>query len=58
MLDVNTDLEGSINDNFKAYDRQWNLDVLYSFCDRYGIELSKIDAAEFTEFLESFECAR
>ena len=57
MLDVNTELKGSVDGAFATYDREWNLDVFRSFCDRWGIELSREQAEEFTAFQESFECA-
>jgi len=57
MLDVNATLEGGVEEDFVPYDYGISLNVFRTFCDRYGIEISEQDAADFTEFFERFECA-
>ena len=58
MLDVNAQLEGDVADDFVPYDPAVNLDVFWTFCDRYGLEVSEKDARDLTRFFDAFECAR
>ena len=58
MLDVDAELEGDVERFFTPYDHDVNLEIFRSFCDRWGIEVSKEGAVELMRFFESFECAR
>jgi len=58
MLDVNTDLEGNVEQAFKPYDHDVNLKIFRTLCDKMDIEVSKEDAVELMAFFESFECVR
>jgi penicillin V acylase-like amidase (Ntn superfamily) len=58
MLDVNAPLEGNVETDFEPYDPQVNLDVFRTFCERYGIEVSKESASDLTHFFDDFQCAR
>jgi choloylglycine hydrolase len=58
MLDVNAPLEGDVEEAFVPYDHDVNVDVFHTFCDRYGIEVTREGVTLMTEFFESFECAR
>lgn len=57
MLDVNAKLEGNIDQDFQPYDHNANLKIFRTFCDKWGIEVSKDEAIELVELFESFECA-
>jgi choloylglycine hydrolase len=57
MLDVNAKLEGNIDGSFQPYDHDANLKIFRTFCDKWGIEVSKEDAIELIALFESFECA-
>jgi hypothetical protein len=57
MLDVNTPLEGDLDEHFIPYDNQVSLGVFRTFCGRFGIDISERDAIDFTGFFEGFECA-
>jgi len=40
------------------YDHDVNVDVFHTFCDRYGIKVTREGVTVMTEFFEGFECAR
>lgn len=40
------------------YDHDVNVDVLTTFCDRYGVEVTREGVTLTTELFEGFECAR
>lgn len=57
MLDVNAPLDGNVEEAFVPYDHDVNVNVLHTFCERYGIELTREGAVEITEFFDGYECA-
>ena len=57
MLDVNARLEGNIDGAFQPYDHDANLKIFRTFCDKWGIEVSKEGAEELIALFESFECS-
>jgi penicillin V acylase-like amidase (Ntn superfamily) len=57
MLDVNSPVKGDVRKHFKEYDRDVNLGVFSSFCERWGIEVTQEEAQSFMVFLEGFPCA-
>jgi choloylglycine hydrolase len=57
MLDVNAELEGSIDGYFGPYDHDINLKTFRTFCDKWGIEVSEENAVELIRLFESFACA-
>jgi penicillin V acylase-like amidase (Ntn superfamily) len=57
MLDINTELEGSIEGAFGPYDHDANLKIFRSFCDMWGIEVTEESSAELIRLFESFECS-
>ncbi len=58
MLDVNADLEGAVETKFEPYDHDANLKLFRTFCDRWGVRLSREASASFVRLMEGFECAR
>ena len=58
MLDVNTALEGDVQDRFTPYDRDVNQELFSTFCARWGIKVSEESATWLTEHFEGYECAR
>lgn len=58
MLDVNTAIEGDVEQDFVPYDYDVSLNVFRTFCDRYGIKVSQENTRDLTGFFEGFECAR
>jgi len=58
MLDINADLEGNVEGSFAPYDHDINLEAFRSFCDRWGIDVSRDGAVELMQFFEAFECAK
>lgn len=57
MLDVNAELEGSIDGYFEPYDHDANLKTFRTCCDKLGIDVSEEAAVELIRLFESFECA-
>lgn len=57
MLDVNAELEGSIDGYFEPYDHDVNLKTFRTFCDKWGIEIEEEAAAALIQLFESFQCA-
>jgi hypothetical protein len=57
MLDVNAELEGTVDQSFQPYDHDVNLEIFRTFCDKWGIDVSEEGSAELIELFESFECA-
>jgi len=57
MLDVNAKLAGNVEGGFTAYDHEANLEIFRTFCDKWGIDVSKESAMALVALFESFECA-
>jgi hypothetical protein len=58
MLDVNAPLEGDVAGRLVPYDPSINLNVFRTFCERYGIEVTREDSADLMRFFDGFGCAR
>jgi hypothetical protein len=58
MIDINAVVEGNIEKLFMPYDREVNMNVFRTHCDRNGIDVSSEDAERLINFFESFECNR
>ncbi len=58
MLDVNAALEGDISKSFVPYDREVNINVFQTFCDRYELGVSSETAVALMDVFDGFECAR
>ncbi len=56
MLDVNAELEGDVDASFGPYDHDANLKIFRTFCDDWGIDVSREDAEGLVRKFESFEC--
>jgi len=58
MLDVNTALEGDVEDRFTPYDRDVNQELFSAFCARWGIKVSEEGTAELMQIFDEYECKR
>lgn len=56
MLDINTSLEGVVEEHFRPYNHEVNLELFAVFCARWGIDISPEDAAALMDFFDAFEC--
>ncbi len=57
MLDVNAQLEGNIDREFRPYDSETNLKIFRKNCEKLGVEVSKEAAEGLMGLFESFKCA-
>lgn len=57
MLDVNAAIEGDVEKHFVSYDPDVNFNIFYTFCQRFGVDISEQDAAGTMAHINSFECA-
>lgn len=57
MLDVNAAIEGDVEKHFVSYDPDVNFNIFYTFCQRWGVDISEQDAAGTMAHINSFECA-
>lgn len=58
MLNVNAMLEGDVAASFEPYDRDVNLAVFRTFCDRYELDVSSEVAEAIVEHFDRYDCAR
>jgi len=58
MLDINTTLDGDVEQSFIPYDHDVNLELFSTFCARWGIKVSEEGAAELMRRFDGLECAR
>jgi len=57
MFDVNAAIEGDVEKHFVPYDPDVNFKVFYTFCQRFGVDISEQDAAGTMDHINSFKCA-
>jgi len=58
MLNVNTALEGDVEDRFTPYDRDVNQELFSTFCARWGIKASEEGTAALMQIFDEYECKR